>query len=45
LLIAADDDIALVPRMTADGIGIGIVLVVLFADLQVEKHFPWSLRL
>jgi hypothetical protein len=32
---AAADDIALVPLMTADGIGIGIALVVLFADLEV----------
>ena len=32
---APTDDIALVPLMTADGIGIGIALVVLFADLEV----------
>jgi hypothetical protein len=39
---AAVDDIALVPLMTADRTGIGIALVLVFTDLQVEKHFPWS---
>jgi hypothetical protein len=34
---AAADDIALV-------VGIGIAPVVVFADLQVGKHFPWSLQ-
>jgi hypothetical protein len=35
-------DIALVPLMTADGIG--IPLVVVFVDLQAGKYFPWSLQ-
>lgn len=34
---AAADDIALV-------VGIGYALVVVFADLQVGKYFPWSLQ-
>ena len=38
--IAAADDKALVPLMTA---GVGIALVVLFADLQVGKYLPRSL--
>jgi hypothetical protein len=33
-LIAAAADIALVPLMTADRIGIGIALVLVFADRQ-----------
>jgi hypothetical protein len=40
---AAAADIALVPVMAADGIG--IALVVVFADLIVEEHLPYSLRL
>ena len=36
----AAHDIALVPLMTADGIG--VALVALFADLE---HLPWSLQL
>jgi hypothetical protein len=35
---AATDDIALVPLMTVDGIG--IALVVLFANLPVGKPLP-----
>ena len=35
---ATADDIALAPLMTADGIG--IVHVVVFADLQLGKHLP-----
>lgn len=38
---AAADDIALVPLMTADGVG--IALVVVFADLQAGKHLQLSL--
>jgi hypothetical protein len=34
------DDIALVPLMTADGIG---VVLVVFVELQLGKHLPWSL--
>ncbi len=40
VLVAAGDDIALF--MTA--VGVGIPLVVVFADLQVGKYFPWSLQ-
>jgi hypothetical protein len=40
---AAADDIAFVRLMTADGIG--IALVVVFAELRVGKHHSWSLRL
>jgi len=36
-------DIALVPLMTAHGIGIAIVF--LFADLQFGEHLPRSLQL
>ena len=36
-------DIAPVPLMTADGIG--IVIVVVFADLQFGEHLPRSLQL
>jgi hypothetical protein len=36
--IAAADDIALVPLMTADDIGIGIALVVLFARWESVSH-------
>jgi hypothetical protein len=42
---AAADDIALLPLMTADGIGICIVLVVLFVDLQFGEHLLRSLQL
>ena len=41
----AADDIALVPLMTADDIGVGIALVVVFADLPVGKRLPPSLQL
>jgi hypothetical protein len=41
---ATADDIALVPLMIADDIGIGIALVVVFAELQFGKHLPLSLR-
>ena len=40
VIVAAVDDIALVPLMTASGVGID--LDVLFADLE---HLPWSLQL
>jgi hypothetical protein len=39
----AADDVALVPLMTAEDIGVGIALVVLFAKLQVGKRLPRSL--
>jgi hypothetical protein len=35
---ATANDIALVPLMTADDIGVGIALVVVFAELQSGKH-------
>jgi hypothetical protein len=38
--IAPADDIALVPLMTAGGVGIDLDVV--FADLE---HLPWSLQL
>jgi len=34
-------DISLVPRMSA---GVGIVFVVVFADLQFGEHLPLSLQ-
>jgi len=40
---AAADDIALVTLMTADGIG--IALVVVFADHYMERYLPRSLQL
>jgi hypothetical protein len=40
---AIADDVALVPLMTAEDIGVGIALVVLFAKLQVGKRLPRSL--
>ena len=44
---ATADDIAPVPLMSKHGIalvGVGIALVVLFADLQFGEHLPWSLQ-
>jgi hypothetical protein len=42
VIAAAADDIDLVPLMATDDIGIGIALVVVFAELQFGKHLPWS---
>ena len=39
----AAHDIAPIPLMTADGIG--VVFVVLFADLPLGEHLPRSLQL
>ena len=40
---ATADDIALVPLMTADGVGVGIAFVVVFENLQAGKYFQQSL--
>jgi len=37
---ATAEDIALVPLMTADDTGVGIAVVVLYADRQVGKYLP-----
>ena len=41
LLVAAVDDIALAPLMTAGGVGIALVV----AELYMERYLPRSLQL